>query len=392
MKGVSKFRNWYPSYVILYFFYFFAMGTFGSILSLYLLGNGKTSTEMSFIVSASGLFTMVLQPLFGSVYDRLKKDHIVSILLLVASAISGILFALTQQTILLFLLNGFAMAFLNSVNPVCERMATQSKFRYGTIRPWGAVGYAAATQVAGLVYDHISPGFNFVLFAISALLTALGFWLIGVPEKSPSAANSSAKKHTPFAVLLKDKYILLFALMSFLFSGVAGASGTYLPLLLQETFGSVTLTSTILFLGTLMELPIILSSDKYMDQLSNRALLLIDFGLLLVQFLCYSLCPVSWLIFLVVFFCRSTATMLFIMVTLKVVLNMTDDDTSTTALSLIATTKTIGSVVFTYLAGFFSDMVGLRAVFVVLLVGALAGFVLAFAVKLPSKDQSLFRG
>ena len=61
----KQYKGSYISYVITFFFYFLAMALFSSVLSVYLTGIGKSATEMSFIVSAGGLFSFVVIRVIG---------------------------------------------------------------------------------------------------------------------------------------------------------------------------------------------------------------------------------------------------------------------------------------------------------------------------------------
>lgn len=391
MKTSAKSKS-YVSYALLYFSYFFGMGIFGSILSIYLAGIGKADSEISLIVSASGILTMALQPVFGIVYDKLRRDRTVSVVLLLLSGVTGVLFAVTKSTPLLFLFNGLSMTFLNGVNPVAERLATGAKYRYGLIRLWGAVGYAVSTQTAGFVYEHISPRFNFWLFGAAALITALAFVLTtdnaartDISEGKPEPRGGSILR-----TLARNRPYLLFAAISFLFSGSASANGTYLSLLLGDLLGSTSQVGTVLFLGTMMEIPIILFSNRYMDCLSGKALLRVDFALLIIQFAVYAFVPNAAAVSAVLFFCKSTATMLYIMVTLKIVLNLVDERCSATALSIVATVKAVGGVVIPIAAGFVSDAFGRPAVFVLLLGFAVLGFALSAFLRMPENSKKLF--
>lgn len=58
-------RGSYFSYALTYFSFYFGMGAFISVQSVYLMGLGKSTGEMSFIVSASSLFGIVLIPAVG---------------------------------------------------------------------------------------------------------------------------------------------------------------------------------------------------------------------------------------------------------------------------------------------------------------------------------------
>lgn len=133
-KSKRTFRGSYPAYALTYFFFYWSLGVFTSVLSMYLTGIGKSKAEMSFIMSASSLFGVVLIPIVGYINDKLRKPRLICTVMMACVAVFGILFALVRETMLLFLLNGCIMGFISSLSPVSERMATSTKYRYGTIR------------------------------------------------------------------------------------------------------------------------------------------------------------------------------------------------------------------------------------------------------------------
>ena len=169
-KSKRTFRGSYPAYALTYFFFYWSLGVFTSVLSMYLTGIGKSKAEMSFIMSASSLFGVVLIPIVGYINDKLRKPRLICTVMMACVAVFGILFALVRETMLLFLLNGCIMGFISSLSPVSERMATSTKYRYGTIRIWGTFGYAAAVQVACAMMEFTSPQLIFVSVSVSAVL------------------------------------------------------------------------------------------------------------------------------------------------------------------------------------------------------------------------------
>ena len=138
------------------------------------------------------------------------------------SACTGIVFGFTQNTWVLFALNGLSMAFLNSVNPVCEQLASSSPDRYGVLRLWGAIGYAVGTQVAGMILDFGAPVLLFILFAVSAAVTCLGFHWTGLKDTAPA----SKQKDQPKGRAALSLPLILFAVFCFFFSGLTGATST----------------------------------------------------------------------------------------------------------------------------------------------------------------------
>ena len=127
---VEKIFGWlrgsYFSYALTYFSFYFGMGAFISVQSVYLMGLGKSTGEMSFIVSASSLFGIVLIPAVGYLNDRLKKPRLIAGLLLAAVAVLGAVFAASRSTWVLYVLNGLIMGLVSAISPVCERMRARA--------------------------------------------------------------------------------------------------------------------------------------------------------------------------------------------------------------------------------------------------------------------------
>lgn len=385
--NTKKSAKSYLRYASIYFFYFFAMALFGSMLSVYLAGGGKSTGEISLIVSGAGLFTMIAQPFVGILYDRTGWRKKLSMILLVLSACTGIVFGFTQNTWALFALNGLSMAFLNSVNPVCEQLASASPYRYGVLRLWGAIGYAAGTQVAGMILDFGTPVLLFILFAASAVMTCLSFRWTGLTDTEPAKTKSQTREKAALSLPL-----ILFCIFCFVFSGLTGAASTYVPLLLQELLGGTSLAGTVLFLGTLMEIPIIFLSDRFMDKLTGQQLLALNTLLLVIQTAAYSFSDSTFLVCAVLVLTKSVTTMLFIMVTLKVVLTLTGGQYATTALSVIATVKSVGGVVLNNLAGQAAETSSLQGLFGVFMWVSLALLAFSFLIRIPKDEKKYFAG
>lgn len=331
---------------------------------------------------------MIAQPFLGVLYDRTGWRKRLSVILLVLSAVTGVVFGFTQNTAALFALNGLSMAFLNSVNPVCEQLASSSPYRYGVLRLWGAVGYAVGTQIAGMILELGAPVFLFVLFAGAAVITCLSFHLTGLKDTAPVMKSPEKRSNEKAALTLP---LVLFAVFCFFFSGLTGASGTYVPLLLQEKLGT-SLAGTVLFLGTLMEISVIFLSDRFMDKLNSRQLLALNALLLVVQTAAYSFSGSTVLICAVLILTKSVTTMLFIMVTLKVVLTLTGGKYATTALSVIATVKSLGGVALTNLAGQLAENVNLNGMFSAFFWASAALLAFSFVIRVPASQKSYFAG
>lgn len=380
-----KIKGSYFSYASVLFFYYFSMGIFGSILAVYLRDIGKTSGEISFIVSGSYIFAFALMPLVSYLYDRVRKPRQLTTGLLLLAAMVGIAFALSRHTILMFILQGLCISLVQCASPIFEQLCSSGTYRYGTVRVWGAVGYAVSAQTAGIVYQYVAPGLLFVLFALALSLTLFGFWTTtyeakrGEPRQKPGTGTH--------AMFWKSAGFLLFLAASFIFAGTTGLNSTYLPMLLVERGLSISHTGSILFLGTMMEIPLIILSGKFMDKFREKTLLTVSFFILITQFSLYGLSHGYVVPLISCILLKSVATMLYIMITLKVVVNVVDERYTVSALGLTATIKSLGSVLFQNVGGNFIEHVGINPLYMGLAAFSLLGLILTLFIPMQTKNS-----
>ena len=101
----------YLKYVLIYGGYYFAMALFSVLISVYLMDRGKSAVEVSFLVSAAAVIYMVFQPVAGMLQDRENRKVVTAVLLLV-SAVTGVLFSLQNQYGVLVVLYGATMVLM----------------------------------------------------------------------------------------------------------------------------------------------------------------------------------------------------------------------------------------------------------------------------------------
>lgn len=376
----------YMSYVALYGGYYFALAMFSSLISVYLMGKGYSAAQVSLLVSMSAVFSMVMQPIVGALQDRFGRKG-VSVTLLALASGAGVAFMLQQDYIFSILFYGVTIGLVNSANPYIESLATVSPFPYRAIRIWGTIGYGVGSQAAGLVYEGISPESMYYFFAAFILIAAAGVAGTQVVGK-PTESKTAEKKSNYAKDVLGNSKFLLYLLMAALFYAATNLNGTYLPTFYQGEGVSVTLTSTILFIATLMELPVIFFSGKFMDSLSVSRLIQIAFIFLIVQFGTYTLIPVPAVQAVVTIFTRSSVTMAFIMINLKAVSAIVSPQYQMSALTLVsALSKNLTTILMQNVGGALVDGFSLTFLYGVLTVVAVVGLLVAVIVKLPNNSQ-----
>lgn len=376
----------YTSYAMLYFFSYFTLASFNAVLPVYLTGIGKQTSEMSFILSASSFFSLAIGPLAGYLCDRTQRPRLISGLLMVGMAGMSLLFGLSRETLSLFLLNGVLMSFLVATQPVSEQLASTGPYRYGVLRVWGTVGYSAGAQAAGIAVQSFPPMALFSMVATSALLTALGFGCIGKgTAPQPVREEKEGKPRPSLSIFLRQPQFLLYIAITFLVMGCSNINNAFLPLLLKD-FGVPTgAVGTALSIGTLVEIPVILFSNKFMDRFSSKALLMATTLIFAVQYLCYGLAASVWAVAIPLVLLKAVATTLVMMLNLKVVRNLIPSELVTVGLSTVSACNALGSILMQNAGGVFADHFPIQTLYLVL--AGMAGITLLMSMLLRVKDR-----
>ena len=153
---MKAFRNSYPAYLFLYSFYFMSTALFTTLISVYLIGQQYSASQVSNLVSTAFFLSMLTQPLFGYINERFGIVKITTLSLGVLMAgVGGFIWAPNFFWLTIFY--GLVLLCLNGTAPMMEILATQSPYAFGKIRVWGTLGYAAGAHLAGWLYAHLSP-------------------------------------------------------------------------------------------------------------------------------------------------------------------------------------------------------------------------------------------
>ena len=398
-------KDSYFSYLLLFNFYYMAWALFSSIISIYLIGLGYSAGQASLVVSSSYLVSMAVQPWIGKMADQYGMKNVCSIAFILAAGL-GIVFLFCRSLVLIAIFYSLVMTLVNGANPIIEKMATTSPYRYGKIRIWGTIGFAIGTQAAGFLYQHVSPSAIFIAFVVCLFLCIYGMTLTGndhIRSEKPFFRRRSPRSETELVPQKADHnrvsfrdlfynhkfgfYLLIFAL----FNGVNEAMNTFLPSMLTYEGVEPSTASGILSIAVLTQIPMVYFADRFMDRMKSRSLSLIAFSIMLFQMLVYGLPGILDLKEIVIMLLKTQGSMLFIMVNLKIVHSLVSASSQITALAIAATVKNLAAIVFNSLAGNMIDIFGYSACFLTLAVVMIVAIILLLCFRLPAgTDQKLF--
>ena len=386
MNFFKHYKNSYLSYFLMYFFFFFCLAFFSGFISVYLMDQGYSASKVSFVVSCSFILSVIVQPFIGKLNDQYESRYVNSILLLIAG-VSGIIFIFLKNIYLIALVYSLVLAITNGTNPIIERMAVLSRFKYGSIRVWATIGYAVATMISGFLYKNIGPYSLYVFFAIGELLCVIG--ILGTHSILPPVEKIEEK--VSMVSVFKIKHIPYYLIIVCLFYGITNVHHLYLPAMLKQNGLPINNVSTVIFFSTLSEVPVILLSRFYMNCFSNKQLLMSVFVLLFLQFFTFSFISSLIIQIIIVFLTKTVATMAFVMINLRIISTIVDNARQHTALSLVSACKSFSSILFQMVAGYLIDFTGYQMFYYVLFICSVVGMILVFFFKVPTnKDLKVF--
>lgn len=385
-----KFQNSYFAYFLMYNFYFLSYALFSTLISVYMLDKGYSASQVSLVVSASFFSSMIVQPLMGILNDKIgiKKVTIYSFLLI---NIAAIFFMQANNLLLLTVWYSAVLMLVNGVNPVMDVLAARSPYTYGKIRIWGTFGYAMGSQLVGLIYKFISPQAIFIVFIGMMCVSILGVFGIEPKHNQGSKKATQMKNGSSIGKIFKNKTYLFYLLIVALYSGVGNTGHTYIPSMLEHSGLSVNMATTVVAISVICESPLIFFSYLFMDKVPIKKLLYIPLGILLLQYVIYGLDLGLTSKILLTLMSKHATGMLLIMVTLKIVANVVDENYLVTAIALVQTARNLGTILIQNIAGDIIDKSGYEMMSFFLAGVMVLVLVLAFFLKVPNKsNQKLF--
>ncbi len=267
-------------------------GTFSVFFPLYLRACGVSYTEIGVIVGVPvfiGIFTSVMWSLFSDIIGRRKP------FLVLAS------FVMVLFTFAVTLVSSFEWFFLLGViralaSPLFQGLMITSWFRtsthpgratsFSSFAVWGAIGWAIATALAGMVAFFF--GLKSAMYFAGILYIFATVFSLRIPELVDSRRNSPRRNQhrvtlagkilsyfAPLYEAMKNKKMMVLLLTSFPLALALNAFRQFFSVYLNFLGGSFILIGFVFAFPALVEIPVFLRVGKLSDKLGARKPLLI---------------------------------------------------------------------------------------------------------------------
>lgn len=368
---------------IVYFLVFCCTGAWLPKLYDYCIYKQLSSTQSAFILSITPIMMFAVQPVYGFLADKLghKKTLLLSTLL-AAISYTGYLFnagfaGLAAVTVVMSL-------FYNTIQPVLDSMALQvaknnTKFSYGSLRFYGAAGFAFTTIITGQVIDAVDITVIFIVSSVTMLLAFVCCFFLRdeLHEKNTGSAYGNVWG------VIKNRSLLFLLFCVFLVSMGATAIWNFYSTYLKENGGTDSLVGYGLSFQGLCELPIFYFSARIILKLGLKTTLLITVMATVVRMVLYHFIKTP-LATLPVELLHGFSWSLFWVVCVEYVNKLVDEHWLATGQSLLyAAYFGVGAIAGNYWASYFIDK-GMKVANVFLLnagVVVMVVFLLLFFMK-----------
>lgn len=280
------------------FFYFSLLSIFISFLPVYLTHRNVSPGEIGMMIGVGSFVGILSQPFWGMVSDRYKTIKRIILLTLGASIAVGMLLFTTMHFSLLFLLVAAMYFFLLPTDPLTEslnyRIAEQRGISFGSIRTFGAVGYATASLFIGWTVDQLGMDRLAWLFLGYGLLAfACALVVADAPASSKALSLQELKQFFLYPKTLRFFLLVLIA------ATPHRTNDSFLGVFVQSLGGSTGAVGQAWFLAAISEVAFFALSARILQRWSEIKLIGWATALYTIRYLLCALAPsAEWVVYL----------------------------------------------------------------------------------------------
>ncbi|TKH04273.1 MFS transporter [Peribacillus simplex] len=257
------------------FLYFGLLAIFIPFLPVYLADQGLRPAQIGFIIGTGGFVTLITQPLWGMISDKTRTIRKVLLLLIFFSSVIGYFLYDSSSYLQLILFAMLLYFFLMPIDPLTESlnftMAEKSGISYGSIRTYGALGYAVISLITGYVMSYFGANSLAFLFSGIGLISFIVSWMMPDAPVSGKPVTLSSLKH-----FFSNKETLLFLLLVFICAVPARMNDTFLGVYIRELGGSAKLVGLTWFLAAGSEIVVFALSFWWLRK--GKEIIIISFA------------------------------------------------------------------------------------------------------------------
>lgn len=276
---------------LFYFFAYFGFGGLFPLLSVYLQQDvGLRGSQIGVITSIGPIVMILIQPVWGMLSDVTKKPRLLLTFSVIGAGAVGFSYLFVEEYAILVAVAAGVAVFQSAMIPLSDSMAMsyvrQNGGDYGSIRMWGAAGFAVSVWLMGTLSDLYGMQVIFYGFFIVLLISA--YFAAGMPKETETTKvdlKNGLKKLTTIPEFM------IFLVVTFLVFGPIMANNFYFGLLIQFAGGTLAGVGLAFLLAAGSEIPFMRVAGNWISRMGILGVLLIAAGASAVRWLYYGTGP-----------------------------------------------------------------------------------------------------
>lgn len=291
-------KKLYYKYVGIYTFTYGAMGMMLPLLSQYLDKLGFSGTEIGLTVATGTAVAIFASIFWGDIYNNSRHKKKVILFLCVITFAVSISLAFIHTYLLFLTAFGVLYFFQSPVLALQDAMTLEDDQHFGSIRKWGAIGFALGNLIASQVVSFFGLGVIFYLYSIGYVAAAVMVGsIIAHNKRNDGLKRDSVLKKDPdfkkgkYRELLANKKFVLLIISAFFVSGTNVANNTYFGFLYVAAGGTIAGIGIAFLLMVGSEAVFMAWSDKLADKFTLERTILASMIISVLRYWLYSMIP-----------------------------------------------------------------------------------------------------
>ncbi len=384
MRQKSLRERW-GSFSFLQVAFYSAHACYSPYTVVFMNERGLSATMIGLIMTANGLVSILFQPLWGMLCDRLrsvKKVYLVCLsILTLLIPLLGLIHAPWLIAIWIPMVNVFFCSMFSFMDSwVVQGVKELNGKNYGNIRVWGSIGFMIVVAISGQLSESYSTSVSFLgfsLFALLAITIALCIKNEGIAPDAPKRQKLRLRD-MQFGKLFKNYHYIVFVLCVALIQIPLNVKGTYLPQRVIAAGGDNALYGMFMSIGALSEVPVLFLSSRILRRFKPASVVRFSMVVYALQLVVFA-SPLPAHILLIVQLFQGCGYGLFLVGSVHYLDELAPAELKTSALTFAsAVYGGIAGMIGSSLGGLLIDSIGIMQVYLFAAIWAACGVVLYF--------------
>lgn len=272
------------------------VAAYNPFIVVYLMHNNLSTARIGVILMLNSIATLVGQPFWGMISDRIRSIKTVYLFTMLAASILIVLMPFANGGALMFVLPPVIAFFFCSMSPLLDSWTIQSIRNsgksYGSFRLWGSIGFSIIVIINGKLISLTFVNIIFVVFGILSVLTlsmCAVFFHYRQEEVCGSNAPALSLKEMKVGRLLKNFNYTIFIFLSCITFINMTSVYSFLATLIRQVGGDDNLYGIANAISAFSEVPILLISSRLVKKYRPQVLILAGMLVYALRLFIYSI-------------------------------------------------------------------------------------------------------